>query len=461
MLYLFCMKYQTIKMLFTFNKQRCLVYLIVSLLIAFSHSYTSFSTCHCKICDKNSTVGIEYRNRCYFIEVARSSNTYNRPTLKPPPYTIFGQPPAEYLWKQTLINGKIWSVIRVPDQSQDPRSYTDVLTIVNTLTRHFNKMFNHTEVVIDLDDLKKVKTSIIIPSYDYDNLACPVYDIRNNLIYDGKRHCFLLEKVYISSEYTADSAYQFTFDAYSPPAEHRKSKEDYYPCFKNQRTTTCVYMQHKSYECSQLFQVIDQKTYDIMEKYAIYKTGSNFYTGTNKAFLVYYDSSRYQLKQRDYYMEVLTHKTRRPKGNCYIADVLAGRLFQQTSCKKAIANLRAKYFNNGPVYTSMCADPVKQSDFDQSYNDSNGTDVTNSSQIEIETSTKTHDVFFLLRPKVDIKSTTDNNEFSSIVTTTASTNSKGKSYSVHIVLGISVAILSIIFLIILLLQWKKRRQYVE
>ena len=336
-------------MLFTF-------YLISTLLIKASYSYTTFTTCHCNICEISKTVGIEYLRRCYFIEVDRFSELFNRPTMNP---QSFGPLSADIQLKQIQSDSKMSSIMHVPDQRHEPRSYADFLKILHTLTRHFFKVFNQNEVIIALDHVKRLKNSIRIPSYDNDGPKCQVYDIRSNLIYYRKKHCDSVEKIFISADFTPKSANIFTHDTYFPQDDYRSNDENYYPCFTYQQKTSCVYMQYQTYECSQLFQVIDQKTYEIMEKYSLYKTGSYYYSGTNKAFLVYYDSSRYKLKQSDYYMEVLTYKTRRSKDNCYIADVQAGKLFQQTSCEKAVENLRANYFDNAKEYTSMCTDQQK------------------------------------------------------------------------------------------------------
>ena len=316
----------------------CFIELII-LKLSYSYSCentecnTGYERCVCSDCIEANTVGIIFDANCFFIELNRTTESSENTTDS----------------IRTLHN-----VIH----NQVTRYHS---TVIQILTRHAYKALDIKQIAFDARDAAVFKVDLKYPSKS----RCAVYKIRKyNTHLINEDRCDSMEKVFVDSTYYHGSAYRFSLPHYN---HNQFDRRNFYSCFPNKKTRACAFLKTSSSKCKQLFKVANRVTYSFMESFSLLKLKQD--NIMYKAFLVEYDPQDYKLTKDDYYMAVSTENNRADiqsrhtsssntsKPSCYIADAIAGKLFGQTSCEAAIANLKAKYFYGLNDYTSMCRVP--------------------------------------------------------------------------------------------------------
>ena len=317
----------------------CLIFLILlkhcySFICENAGCNTGYERCVCSDCDETNTVGIIYSGKCFFIELNRTSKSLNVP-------------------EQTdNVTDSIATLHDVVEKGMTQR-YS---TVIQILTRHAYKSLDIKHIAFEATTAETLFEVDLHTSF-FTKSRCAVYQVKKHKFHLSTHDkCASIEKVFVDSEYHHGSAYSFSLTKY----DHRQfDKTKHYSCFPSKSPRGCAFLQYTTSQCPKLFKVLNRASYQFMENFSLYKLKED--TIMYKAFLVEFDPKKYHLTKEDYYMDI--HSSSNTSGpSCYIADVIAGKLISQSSCKEAISNLKSQYFYDLDSYTSMCRVPSKQLD---------------------------------------------------------------------------------------------------
>lgn len=276
-----------------------------------------YDGCFCKTCPSNSTVGVVRNGICYYI-----TDEYTQ------------------LERHSFYNFPV---------SVSSKEFLDVFHIVTML---YYLKFQTNLIISPFRTELKYRSLIRLPS-TLALAACPVYDIRRNLVYDEYNDCN--NRPYFSNT----KIYNLTMNSHVNRFKEIKRvspscfRVKYAPCEMFVIDTMGKYEQYMSNSLKKYHEL----KYNSKDQY-LYKIWS--------AQIVYYDPTTVVLSPDDYMMHVATYTNYSSPAGCHIFDFARRKIFQQSSCSEAFSNLESDYheFRLRKV-PRLCSHIVKKKSFKQ------------------------------------------------------------------------------------------------
>ena len=282
---------------------------------------TLLPSCHCLKCQSNITTGVVIDDQCHYIV-----NKLMDPTV------IHNSP-----FPQEIFSTQLASVV----PRKDTLKYLD---IVHILTRRLYKRFGTEYIYLDLDSKTElIEKFLRLPSFSHSYMSCPVYDIRNNIIFEDtlcrkSAQIFSTTPENLFSEIlNADN--QNGLNSFFKRGEDDELDRHIQEAKKH--SYKCIKLMYNKISSDEYFKVNSKETYNMMSN-VLFKAVNSIknWFHTKGKFIINYDPTYIKLTKDDYFMHVPTYTSYISSSGCHIVDVKKGKIFQQPDCETAIDVLR-------------------------------------------------------------------------------------------------------------------------